>query len=94
MRVCTLCRFLSGCPIPDTHPPLNKTHNTQPPQVCTMTGSNLFSLLMTRSMLPLVPVLVHAIATLANLTAFTMIKQARLSLFIDVCICACIFIYL
>lgn len=49
-------------------------HNTQ---VCTMTGSNLFSLLTARGLLPLVPVLVHTVATLANLTAFTMIKQAR-----------------
>ena len=54
-----------------------------------MTGSNLFSLLMTRNMLPLVPVLVHAIATLANLTAFTMIKQARLSLSLCVYIYVC-----
>ena len=42
-----------------------------------MTGSNLFSLLISRNMLPVVPVIVHAIATLANLTAFTMIKQVR-----------------
>ncbi len=40
-----------------------------------MTGSNLFSLFTARNMLPVVPVVVHAIATLANLTAFTMIKQ-------------------
>lgn len=42
-----------------------------------MTGSNLFSLLTARNLLPVVPVAVHAVATLANLTAFTMIKQAR-----------------
>ncbi|TFJ84690.1 hypothetical protein NSK_004154 [Nannochloropsis salina CCMP1776] len=43
--------------------------------VCTMTGSNIFSILIKKNLLTVVPVMVHLIATLANLTAFYFVKQ-------------------
>lgn len=43
--------------------------------VCTMTGSNIFSLLIGKNLLSVVPIIVHTVATLANLTSFHFIKQ-------------------
>ena len=77
---------------PPTHPPTHPTALQAGGQdvgpflgvifstfmVCTMTGSNLFSILMGKNLLTTVPIIVHMIATLANLTAFMMIKQTSL----------------
>ena len=43
--------------------------------VCTMIGSNIFSILIDKKLLTFVPILVHMIATVANLTSFLLIKQ-------------------